>query len=165
MSDAEFQGGAEIGQFTEDLAERLVGDLSDAEAVFWYGVYSLILTATYVVLAGNTGDIFVRYSGVGGFSSKYLFYFPAAMAWLAVSLFDSPFMRKIFKEVIAVSLMSPFYAQWKAYALYVYSFSDAVLAGTVLVGDLIGLPLWAFVTLLESVIQILLVPKIFNWAA
>ena len=116
---AEFEGGDELANFTEDLAGKLVGNLSDAEAVFWYGVYSFILAGTYIVLSGNTGDVFVNYSAASGFSNKYLFYFPAGMAWIAVSLFDSPFMRKVYKDVVSISLLSPFFMQWYSYAIYV----------------------------------------------
>ena len=85
-------------------------------------------------------------------------YIPAAMSWLMVSLFDSPFMRIIFKDMVALSTMGPFFNHWNAFGTWVYigendSTFDYYLGGAIFF-------CW---TLFEEVIQIVLLPQVFNW--
>ena len=41
MSDAQYDGG-DRGQAAEDTVGGWIGDLDDAQAMYWYGTYSLV---------------------------------------------------------------------------------------------------------------------------
>ena len=75
------------------------------------------------------------------------------MAWLAVSMFDGPLTREIYKDIIALSIMAPFWKEWYDYTNYIFliEYEDSLMY-------LIGLGLWFFLTVFEGIIQLLLLP-------
>ena len=83
MSDTNEERGDSATEFTENF----IGERNDAEAVFWYGTYSLIMSFGLIVvyhLIDGT-DWIALYGGVDGFKYKWYGYVPIAMTWLAVS--------------------------------------------------------------------------------
>ena len=95
----------------------------------------------------------------GWFRVMQAFFLPVGMGWLMVSYFDGQFMRAVFKDLVAVSLLGPFFAYWyynSQYFLYSEYYEEKLnywLWGVFFV----------FTSLLEAVIQIILVPGIFDW--
>ena len=84
MSDAT-ENAANAG---EDVVADFIGDKDPAGAVRWYGLYSfasgLGSIFAYMMLNGNTWVATFDQ----GFRTRMAFYFPVAMCWIMVSLFD-----------------------------------------------------------------------------
>ena len=81
------------------------------------------------------------------------FYLPTGLAWIMVSMFDGTLMREIYKDVISISIMAPFWVEWYDYGIYLLLIEneDSLMY-------LIGLGLWLLLTVFEGVIQLLLLP-------
>lgn len=158
MSDVNEDRGDAATEFTENF----IGERNDAEAVFWYGIYSLIMSFGLIVvyhLIDGT-DWIAMYGGVDGFKYKWYGYVPIAMTWLAVSLFDSKMLRIIFKDMAAFSVMGPFWYQWKAFGDYLL-LSEG---GNQDLGYWLGAVVFFSWTVFEEIIQIILMPQILSWA-
>ena len=91
--------------------------------------------------------------------SHITFYTAATAAWLIVSFFDGEFMRTIYKDVMQISVFGPFFAHWYAFGLYL---TFALDGGRVI--DLVFLAVWFALTVVEEVIQLLMLPKVYEWA-
>ena len=89
------------------------------------------------------------------------FYFPVGMAWLMVSLFDSAFMRAVFRDVVFISMMGPFFHLWININTYFTAFFDGSVDE---LGFWIWLAIMTFGTVVQAVMQILLIPQIFDWS-
>ena len=104
---------------------------------------------------GNT------YAYKSWFTTMQTYYFPVGMAWLMVSLFDGAFMRSVFRDVVFISTFAPFYHLWVNQYWYVTSLFDHSV-------DELGFWIWFaimfFGTVFQSVMQILLLPQIFDWS-
>lgn len=157
-SDAQVAGG-DSGQQAEDAANDLIGEKDPAEAVWFYGVYSLSMgfgfVLLWVLLNGNSFVTLYK----DGFLSRITFYVAAGMAWLMVSYFDGPYMREIYRDVQALSIFGPFFFHWYAFGMYMIGMLEN---GDVL--DYIFLAVWGAETIMEQVFQIILLPKVFEWA-
>ena len=148
----------ERADWAENFTENFIGDRTDAEAVFWYGIYSLSMgfgTMFLYQLLDSTDWVALYASG---FESRWFFYIPAAISWLMVSLFDSDFMRIIFKDMIALSVMGPFFGHWYAYGTYLMSYQNQDL------DYWLGAFVWFCWTVFEELVQIILLPQVFSWA-
>lgn len=159
MSDAKIDTG-DSGDAATDLADNLIGDLSNAGAVRWYGLYSFAMfggaLAFWVTMNGNN---WVAQYGAG-INNRMTFYLAAAMAWIVVSLVDTKFTREIYRDIIAISVIGPFFSDWVAWGNYfwaVYNNLD--------LNEIFGLAFFFLLTFAEQVIQIQLLPQVFNWAS
>ena len=138
----------------------MLGEQTIEEAVFWYGVYSnsmgLGFLLLWVLLNGESWVAWYK----DGFLSRITFYLAAGVAWLMVLFFDGEFMRSIYLDIQALSVMGPFFFHWYGFAMYLMSILD--LDGGVL--DWIMLAVWFSLTVFEQILQIILLPKVFDWA-
>jgi len=158
-TDAQIATG-DAGQQAEDMANNLIGEQSPAEAVYFYGLYSLAMGGGFVLLwvLMNSNSFVFMYKD--GFLSRIAFYLSAGIAWLMVSFFDGEYMRSIYTDIQALSVMGPFFFHWYAFGMYMM----AVLDGAGDLMDWIFLGVWFFETVFEQVFQIILLPKVFDWA-
>ena len=150
--DAQIDGG-DRGQAMEDRASNLIGDVDNAGAVRWYGLYCFWLgggAVAFWILMNNNAWV-VKYSK--GIHTRMYFYLPTGLAWIMVSMFDGALMREIYKDIVALSIMAPFWMEWYDYGLYLLllEYDDTL-------GYLVGLALWLLLTVFEGVIQLLLLP-------
>ena len=160
MSDAQVDGG-DKGQQGEDIANNFIGDKDAAQAVRWYGIYSMITgfgsIFAYMIL-NNESTYVILYNA--GFKTRIAFYVPVAMAWLMVSFFDGDQMREIFGTIVAISILGPFFFQWYYFGLY-------LLSGEGWAYDELMFYVWGAIffswTVFESIIQIVLLPRVFDW--
>lgn len=108
-----------IGSNTEDLAENLIGDRSNAEAVMWYGIASFVLSfGSMFTFAGMSGNQWVP-MGSAWWASNVKWFLPVAMCWLLLSFIDTKFVREVFRDLVAASLLGPFYEHWSAIVTFV----------------------------------------------
>ena len=84
------------------------------------------------------------------------------MAWLMVSFFDGKFMRAVFRDVVFISILAPFFKEWRS----IYNYVASNIAGNNLdeLGFWIWLAIYFFGTVFQAVMQILLLPDIFDWS-
>ena len=105
----------------------------------------------------KTNSFVFRY--LDGFLSRITFYLSAGMAWVMVSFFDGKYMREIYTEIQALSIMGPFFWHWYAFGIYLTGILDN---GDFM--DFVFLGVWGAITVLEQVFQLILLPKVFEWA-
>ena len=150
--DAQIDGG-DRGQGVEDRANNLIGDVDNAGAVRWYGLYCLWLgggSMLFWILMNNNAWV-VKYSV--GIHTKMYFYLPTGIAWIMVSMFDGVLMREIYKDIVALSIMAPFWKEWYDYGVYLL-----LLENDDTLMYLVGLAIWFLMTVFEGVIQLILLP-------
>jgi len=120
MSEEEAQlDTGNTGAEAEAAVADLIGaDKSPAEAVGFYGMYTLGMGGSFILLWVLLSDkTFVGWFR-DGFLSRVTFYVAAGMAWLMVSFFDGPYMRTVYTDVQALSVMGPFFFHWYGVAMY-----------------------------------------------
>ena len=157
-SEAQIEGG-DSGQAVEDGVQDFIGEKDPAEAVFFYGVYTLSMGGGFALLWVLLNKQSWVYLYKDGFLSRITFYLAAGMAWLMVSYFDGEYMRSIYTDIQALSIMGPFFFHWYGWGMMLMSVLEN---GKVL--DWIFLAVWAAITVIEAVFQITLLPSVFDWA-
>ena len=126
----------------------------------WYGIFSLIIGYGMLPIYWTLEDYTYVSLNWGWFRVMQAFFLPVGMGWLMVSFFDGDFMRRVFKDLVRTSLLGPFFAYWyynASYLLYSEYYEDKLkywLWGAFFI----------FTSLLEAVIQILVVPGVYRWS-
>ena len=162
MGDASVDTG-NIGSTTEDLAGELIGDRSNAEAVLFFGLASLILSFGSMFMANFLGANFTwAAAGAGWFASNVKWFLPAGMCWILLSFFDNDFTRAVFRDLAAATLIGPFYSHW-ASIVGIYWSASATASNLVSPGFYIWLAIFTALTVFEQVVQVLLLPQVFDW--
>ena len=159
MSDAQIDGGDRGGNI-EDSVGGWIGAEDDADAVRWYGIMALMMGYLIIPVYWWMEDLDYVALNWSWFRTIQAFFMPVGMGWLMVSFFDGQFMRAVFKDLVAVSLLGPFFAYW-------YSIAEYLLYSEVFEDEL-NFWLWGvfFIvhSLFQAVTQIILVPSIFRWS-
>ena len=83
-------------------------ELTGEQSIMWYGILAIF----HATLAG------ALYIGLQGYPlirafyeimlSTEIAYWPVAIGWAAIALFDSEFSRELYKAVISISVLGPF---------------------------------------------------------
>ena len=148
------------GSDATEAVNNLLGEQTPAEAVFWYGVYSNSMGFGFILLwvLLNSESWMAWFKD--GMLSRIVFYLSAGLAWLMVLFFDGKFMRTVYLDIQALSVMGPFFFHWYGFAQYLIAVLD--FDGGLL--DWIFLAIWAAVGITEQVFQIVLLPRVFDWA-
>ena len=153
-------GMQDNAQAAQDSVNELIGERTDAEAVFYYGVYSLSFgvaaTILYVLFNDNL-EMFARYSD--GIKAHIAAYIPAGVAWMMLSFFDGQFMRTVFGDIVSASVFGPFFAHWYAFGQFVLD-NDGDYAS---IEFILGAVIWFALTIFEELVQIILLPQVFEW--
>ena len=128
-------------------------------ALNWYGISSLILglmgSMGYVMLNGNT-----RLVAIGDWWTNHLrYFFPVGMTWFMTRFFGNyGFLTETLKAVTSLSILAPFMQHWIAIGWYIDANENNY-------GDLdfwiifLG---YAFTTLVEMLIQVTVLPKVYQ---
>ena len=161
MSDAQIDGG-DNGAKAQDTVAGFVGDQDNEGAVRWYGIYSGALAlgslVFYEFINNNMGG-----KQISSFSGHWLtnsyVYSPVFIMWLMVTFFDSEMMRVFFQMVVTLSIFASFYDHWSDLITLVNS-----NFGGLSVSFWIWWAVHAAATIVEQLIVLLLVPKIYDWA-
>ena len=112
MSDAQYDGGDKGGQ-AEDKVGGWIGDLDDAQAMYWYGSYTLILSLASLVVWVTFGQEIFLISDYPGFSTWWIYYLPFGITWfLSLFIGDSESLYAILKRLAAFSVLGPFFFDW-----------------------------------------------------
>jgi len=135
-----------------------IGDKNDAQAVYWYGIYSLIVGWGSALLWNELKSKSYAALYYEGFVSRFFAYIPVGMCWIMISLFDSPFTRTVFKDLVSLSVMGPFFGHWYAWGLYLLNLENEPSLDYYLAGGV-----WFAWTIFEEIVQIVLLPQVFDW--
>ena len=158
MSDAQVDGGDTGGNIQDGVAGQIGAD-DNAAAVRWYGLACIIMGYAVIPAYWFLDDYQFVSLNAGWFHTVQLMFLPAGMGWLMVSMFDGAFMRAVFRDLVAISVLAPFFVEWYNIALYFVAGEGSY--------DNIKFLLWGafFIahTLLQGVVQIILVPGIMDW--
>ena len=161
MSDAQIDGG-DNGAKAQDTVAGFVGDQDNEGAVRWYGIYSGALALGSLVfklfIDNNMSDKQLYTFTAHWWTNSYV-YSPVFIVWLMVTFFDSEMMRAFFQMVVTLSIFASFYTHWGTLALYVM-----LNFGGLSVSFWIWWAVHAAATIVEQLIVLLLVPKIYDWA-
>lgn len=131
-------------------------DVDGYQAMMWYGI-NAIINATFaltIYLIFNYDPVIGAYKVV--MLSHQFFYWPVAIAWGAIALFDSDFTREIYKAAISLSVLGPFAGHIVG---FVYIFISEVW-------DWYMWLIWPFYlvyVVAQMMVQFLLLPEIFDF--
>lgn len=159
MSDAQIDGGDTGGKATNAI-DNLLGNLSEEKSVFWYGIIAFAWGGLNMVLYLLFNNAFWVASYSNGWIGKAQLYIPVGLAWIMVSMFDNWLMREIFYGLVFLSVMGAFVQQWYAFGTYIIA-NDGAYGRFMFY---IGLAIYFALTVLEQIMQIVLVPRIYSWS-
>lgn len=109
--DAQYDGGDTGGQL-EDKVSNFMGVETAAEAVRYYGLFGLIHSIGAAFFWMNLNNNYYIAVNLNWFSSNIYYFAPVGFGWLMLSYFDGELMREIFKKVVLLSLIGPFWNHW-----------------------------------------------------
>ena len=121
-------------------------------------MYSFIVSGSSLVIwvffNENNDWINLTNGSYDFFFNRMSFYLPVGMAWLMVSYFDSELMREIFADVCTLSVLGAWLYQWRILVDWVFNnqgnYTDLFFY--------LYTALWMTWTLVEEVLQIVLLP-------
>ena len=109
--DAQFDGGDRGGQL-EDNVGSFIGDKSDSQTMYYYGMYGMIhsvgIVVFYIMLNGNRYVAFAS----DWYYRQIEFFAPVGFVWLMMGFFDYPLLYGIMKDVCVLSILGPFWYLW-----------------------------------------------------
>ena len=147
---------------TEDNVNDFIGDKNDGEAVRWFGLYSLVVTAVsaFFIDTSPLSNTWVPAGGAWWWSNVY-FHWPVFVAWMFLGFLDSEMMRMVFTTMVTMSVLGPFASHWKALIDMVYACDGSCL-------DNVSLYIWtaiyAFITFIQMIVDITLIPQVYSWS-
>ena len=153
----------EAGQdnLTQSQIKQPTTDLTGAQSIMWYGITSILnaFIALVFYLPFNHEGIVASYYEI--MLSTQIAYWPVAIAWAAIALFDSEFSRELYKGVVSTSVLGPFGGHIVG---FVWLFINASKLD--LWADWRFWVMWPFFLVYDvgqMLIQFLFVPKIFEY--
>ena len=159
MSDAQYDGG-DRGQAAEDRVGGWIGDLDDAQAMYWYGSFNLIvgIGAMFAWIFFND-----EWAGVArwsmGFQYHFYFFLPVGITWfLSLFIQDNETLLGILKRLVIFGVFGPFYQGWYAWADYLWMWHEDMGLMYYLWGAA-----WFTSVIVEEIVQILIVPQVLNY--
>ena len=159
MSDAQVDTGDTGGQ-AEDMASDFIGAENKEQAVFFYGIASAIMALTYFLGHSFLKDIKIIQKGYYQLLPTMGIFVNPAMTWFTMSFVDTSLVRAVFGEQVVEAFVTTMLAHWtnvvKSFALMIDTPSNAVEI-------LIDTAIYGIWLLVQSVLQIVLMPSIFGW--
>ena len=104
--------GINAGDAMEDWADKITGRKSDAKAVFFMGMISLLYAFVIQILYFSLN----RFTGVKALRIAFwitqIAYLPEGILWLSSTFWDNTMIRAVFKISTSLALMAPFAGNW-----------------------------------------------------
>ena len=97
-------------------------DIDGYQAVIWYGITSILNAAIALTfyLIWRTNAVIASYYPI--MLTMQICYWPVAIAWAGIALFDSAFTRELMKGVVSLSVLGPFAGEIVGFVfLWVYA--------------------------------------------
>ena len=176
MSDDAQMDGGDTGANLEDRTSNFIGVETEAEAVRYYGLFGLIHSVGAVLIYINMNHNYYTAVASGWYSSNFYYFAPVGFGWLMMSYFDGELMRKIYRKIVLLSLVGPFWDHWWALIDFIlagenggkdWDWSCTNGADCITAYDelwfYLSLALYSFYTLFEGLVQLQLAPMIINW--
>ena len=175
MSDEAQMDGGDTGGDLQDATSNFIGVETEAEAVRYYGWFGLIHSVGAVLIWINLNHKFYTATNLNWYTSQVYYFAPVGFGWLMLSFFDGDLMREIYKKVVLLSVIGPFWNHW-------WMIIDFILAGefggkdwdwtTGLDGRTAYDELWFYLstalyaayTIFQGLVQLQLIPMIIDWA-
>lgn len=174
MSDDAQMDGGDTGANLEDRTSNFIGVETEAEAVRYYGWFGLIHSVGAVLFYINMNHNYYTAIASSWYTSNIYYFAPVGFGWLMMSYFDGELMRKIYRKIVLMSLIGPFWNHWWMIIDYILvgqnggkdwdwtTGIDGITAYDELWFYLAG-ALYVFYTVFESLVQLQLAPMIINW--
>ena len=153
--------GANAGDAMEEWADKITGRKSDAKAVFFMGMISLLYAFAIQILYFSLN----RFTGVRALRIAFwitqIAYLPEGILWLSSTFWDNTMIRAVYKISTSLALMAPFAGNWVGLIFAMIYADQKKLWKTA--GIWIGFTLWVGWTIFTMIIQVSLSPKIMRW--
>ena len=153
--------GANAGDTMEEWADKITGRKSDAKAVFFMGMISLLYAFAIQILYFSLN----RFTGVKALRIAFwvtqIAYLPEGVLWLSSTFWDNTMIRAVFKISTSLALMAPFAGNWVGTIFFMVYADQQDLWKTA--GLWIGLILWVGWTIFTMIIQVTISPKVMRW--
>jgi hypothetical protein len=103
-----FEQAFDEATLADSQLEPLNNDLDGVQSMIWYGIIAIF----NAVLAGALYIPLDQYPLIAAFFpimiSMEIAYWPVAIGWAAIALFDSDFSRELYKATLSLSVLGPF---------------------------------------------------------
>jgi len=159
MGDAQIDGG-DTGGNIENSTSNWIGADDNSDAVRFYGIACLLMGYLVIPVFRTLDGNYWVWANRAWFATVQQYYLPVGMGWLLVSFFDSAFMRAVFRDLVFISMLAPFFFLWHDIATY-------ALMGEGGGYDEVMFWVWGavyvFHSLFQGVVQIIVLPKVIEW--
>ena len=172
MSDAQVDGG-DAGQKGEDIANGIIGNLSNEQAANWYGMVSGLSSAIAAGLWILLNQDYYYVAALESFFLAHLFSFvPVSMTWFMMMFFpDNAFIQTVYYMLVTVSISGPFFLYWSEIITIVtwgeFTGDDGDLTEPTAWDELmfyVAVASMVSVTIFEMIMQVTILPQVFSWA-
>ena len=100
--------------------------MDDAQALYWYGSYSLIMTgASLAVLVLFNQEISHIANYTDGFQTVWYYYVGVGVTWFLTGFIqDNETLEGILRRLIVLSVLGPFWHQWQSFISWMWTWND-----------------------------------------
>ena len=145
---------------SDSQLEQPTLDLDGYQAIMWYGISSIIhaFLALVIYLIFNYDPVIRTYKEV--MLSHQFAYWPVAIGWAAIALFDSDFTRELYKATIGLSVLGPFAGHIVG---FVFLFINSDNTNTWDWYMWLVWPFYLVYVVVQMLIQFMLLPEIYDY--
>lgn len=161
MSDLPEDKTFEDNSLADDQLAEITNDLKPIQNIMWYGICSILnafVTLLFYILFNYNAAVAGYYQTM---ISHQLAYWPVAIGWAAIAIFDNDFTRALYKSVISMSVLGPFAGHFVGF-VFLFLNADA--------GNYWGLiefwilwPCYIGYIIGQMLIQFYFLPSIYSW--
>ena len=145
----------------DDKVDNFIGEKNDGQAVRWFGLYSMAMSVGTMFFWMFFNDKTYIAANRAWFYAQIEFFLPVFISWLFVSFFDSETMRSIFSLVVTISILGPFASHWYHNATFFLGCEGVCLDS---ITFYIYLAAYSAFTFFQMIIDVLLLPQIYDWS-
>lgn len=162
-------GAGEIGNNEQAWVNKIMKDPENAKVVMYYGISALVLAFVNLIiyLVANNRNWLIGTASKWWFWIHELIWWPVGIFWIALAFYDAKWLRTLFSGLIQWSFLGPFAGFWVAIVYFMVKVDEHVLSngkkGWAYWGVWVVLPLYIGYTIFAMIIQVGMVPKIFDW--
>ena len=160
-SEGVIPGAGGAGDRTEEWAMDAMKDPSSDKIVMFYGISSIcvaVITLIWYLVFNYANTVRGLY---WGFIIHQIIWWPAGIIWIALALWDSKYMRKIYEGAVMVTFLGPFAGYWIGLAMLLVHADDTDDWGSWSLW--VAVPIWIGWTIFNMIMQVVMVPKIADW--
>ena len=157
------EGAGTGGSKMKDWGDKIMKNPTDAQVVMYYGISAWVVAGLALILYFSLNNVtWVMGALYWAFIITELAWWPTAIIWMALAFWDAKWLRTVYETVITISFLGPFAGYWVALVMFMLAVDNGQCWGCW--QTWLTIPIWVGWTIFNMIMQIAMVPNIFDWA-